>query len=153
MLFVIFLLDSFKSPQRSIDKPFRLCVSDVFKGKHFLFIGYHLRTDALRLLFSRVWHDCSSASTLLCLRQTSNSPKLKPVTFCNFPSHSECTVISDCSLWLTSPILSLLYLLCKFLTVFPFCRECLHFSQLPWFGCRNTVMSLLYSQLVLGFFS
>lgn len=28
-----FLPDSFKPPQRSIDKPFRLCVSDVFKGE------------------------------------------------------------------------------------------------------------------------
>ncbi|XP_006885072.1 PREDICTED: HBS1-like protein [Elephantulus edwardii] len=26
-------IDSFKPPQRSIDKPFRLCVSDVFKGR------------------------------------------------------------------------------------------------------------------------
>jgi len=26
-------IDSFKPPQRSIDKPFRLCVADVFKGK------------------------------------------------------------------------------------------------------------------------
>lgn len=29
----LFLPDSFKPPQRSIDKPFRLCVSDVFKGE------------------------------------------------------------------------------------------------------------------------
>uniref|UniRef100_A0A8D1VHF2 HBS1-like protein n=1 Tax=Sus scrofa TaxID=9823 RepID=A0A8D1VHF2_PIG len=28
-------IDSFKPPQRSVDKPFRLCVSDVFKGKCF----------------------------------------------------------------------------------------------------------------------
>lgn len=27
-----FFTDSFKPPQRSVDKPFRLCVADVFKG-------------------------------------------------------------------------------------------------------------------------
>lgn len=33
-LFVVFFPseDAFKAPQRSVDKPFRLCVSDVFKG-------------------------------------------------------------------------------------------------------------------------
>ena len=35
-IFTIFFPDSFKPPQRSIDKPFRLCVSDVFKGKCYL---------------------------------------------------------------------------------------------------------------------
>lgn len=28
----LFFADSFKPPQRSVDKPFRLCVADVFKG-------------------------------------------------------------------------------------------------------------------------
>lgn len=32
-----FFPDSFKPPQRSVDKPFRLCVSDVFKGKCYLY--------------------------------------------------------------------------------------------------------------------
>lgn len=35
--FVLSPIDSFKPPQRSVDKPFRLCVSDVFKGKCCLF--------------------------------------------------------------------------------------------------------------------
>lgn len=37
--------DAFKAPQRSVDKPFRLCVSDVFKGKikndHGLLFSFH----------------------------------------------------------------------------------------------------------------
>lgn len=33
-LFLCLSADAFKPPQRSVEKPFRLCVSDVFKGQH-----------------------------------------------------------------------------------------------------------------------
>lgn len=43
--------DAFKPPQRSIDKPFRLCVSDVFKGKSHWCILSKSICDFIRIPF------------------------------------------------------------------------------------------------------